>query len=182
MVSAANSLVGSTAFDIVGVGGATALTDGNYVVVSGVWHNGGLGNAGAVTWSNGTNGQTVDGSHTISAANSLIGGKANDNVGNTGDIAVLPGGKYVVASPHWDNGALADAGAVTWAAAGGATVGVVSTANSLLRWRIALYKFKNSEHKSLSLSVAATFYAAKLSAEQVISRDIPPIIWGCWLL
>ena len=42
-VSAANSLVGTTAGDHVGVGGVTALTNGNYVVSSRNWDNGAVG-------------------------------------------------------------------------------------------------------------------------------------------
>ena len=39
-MSAANSLVGSTANDKVGNFGVTALTNGNYVVASPTWQNG----------------------------------------------------------------------------------------------------------------------------------------------
>ncbi len=56
MVSAANSLVGSTANDQVGIGGVTALTNGNYVVSSPHWDNGAATDAGAVTWGSGTTG------------------------------------------------------------------------------------------------------------------------------
>ena len=56
VVSAANSLVGSTASDLVGSTGVTALTNGNYVVVSRNWDNGSVVNAGAATWGNGTTG------------------------------------------------------------------------------------------------------------------------------
>src|SRR6202022_4354353 len=52
-ISAANSLVGSSAGDYVG-GGITALTNGNYVVDSSYWNS----NTGAVTWGNGATGVT----------------------------------------------------------------------------------------------------------------------------
>ncbi|HVI86235.1 MAG TPA: hypothetical protein VNA86_13040, partial [bacterium] len=55
-VSAANSLVGSTANDSVGSGGVTALSNGNYVVDSPGWTNGAVAWAGAVTWGSGTAG------------------------------------------------------------------------------------------------------------------------------
>ena len=42
-VSAANSLVGSTAGDQVGYDGVTALSNGNYVVSSPDWDNGAVG-------------------------------------------------------------------------------------------------------------------------------------------
>ena len=109
-VTAANSLVGSTASDIVGVlaaggSGVTALTNGNYVVNSNQWHNGAATNAGAVTWGNGTGG-TVG---VVSAANSLIGSTTSDYLGTLqsggSGITALNNGNYVVASYQWDNGA-----------------------------------------------------------------------------
>jgi filamentous hemagglutinin family protein len=47
VVSSANSLVGSTANDQVGIGGITALSNGNYVVGTSSWDNGAIVNAGA---------------------------------------------------------------------------------------------------------------------------------------
>ncbi len=57
-VSAVNSLVGSTDFDEVGIGGVTALTNGNYVVSSPGWQNPN-GSGGAATWGNGMGGTTA---------------------------------------------------------------------------------------------------------------------------
>ena len=61
MVSAANSLVGTTTNDQVGVlsaqigsSGVIALPNGNYLVESGGWHNAGVA-TGAVTFVNGNN-------------------------------------------------------------------------------------------------------------------------------
>ena len=71
-VSAANSLVGTTASDQVGSGGVTALTNGNYVVRSVSWDNGAVGNAGAATFGRGTTG--ISGA--VSAANKI--GRAHD--------------------------------------------------------------------------------------------------------
>ena len=45
-VSASNSLVGSTSLDQLGKSDITALSNGNYVVVSPDWDNGSLTNAG----------------------------------------------------------------------------------------------------------------------------------------
>jgi len=127
LVSAANSLIGSKASDQVGNSGVTALSNGNYVVVSSNWDNGATLNVGAVTWGNGLGG-TVG---AVSAANSLIGSMASDQVGNNG-VTALTNGNYVVKSTAWDNGATSNVGAVTWGNGLGGTVGAVSAANSLI--------------------------------------------------
>jgi hypothetical protein len=127
VISAANSLVGSTADDQVGEGGVTALTNGNYVVNSRRWDNGATANVGAATWGNGTVG--VKG--TISAANSLVGSTAGDSIGAS-LVMALTNGNYVVSSPDWDNGAATNVGAVTWGSGTAGVKGVVSAANSLV--------------------------------------------------
>jgi hypothetical protein len=134
VVTTANSLVGSTTSESVG-GRVTALSNGNYVVTSGGWDNGAVTDVGAVTWGNGTTG--VSGA--ISAANSLVGSKANDRVGLVDDlgnfdngVTALTNGNYVVASSEWDNGGLVEAGAVTWGNGSAGVTGVVSAANSLI--------------------------------------------------
>ena len=125
-VSTANSLTGAQAGDVVG-GVVTALSNGNYVVVSPFWSNGPVVDAGAVTWCDGTTGV----SGTVSDANSLVGSTAGDVVGIIGATA-LPNGSYVVSSQYWDNGAIEDAGAVTWGSGTTGVSGVVSAANSLV--------------------------------------------------
>ena len=50
------TLTGSQPGDFVGTGGVTALTNGNYVVISPYWGNGAVDDVGAVTWGNGTTG------------------------------------------------------------------------------------------------------------------------------
>jgi hypothetical protein len=128
-VSAANSIVGSTASDQIGNVGILALSNGNYVVRSGNWDNGAVIDAGAVTWGNGAGG-TVG---AVSAANSLVGSTASDGVGGfSGGVIALTNGNYVVASSNWDNGAVTNAGAVTWGNGAGGTVGAVSATNSLV--------------------------------------------------
>ncbi|MBL9160907.1 MAG: SUMF1/EgtB/PvdO family nonheme iron enzyme [Verrucomicrobiales bacterium] len=127
VVSSSNSLVGSTANDNVGLGGVFALTNGNYVVSSYNWGNGAVANVGAVTWGNGTSGV----SGVISSSNSLIGSRANDNVGS-GNVTALSNGNYVVMSHVWDNGAVANAGSVTWGNGTSGVSGVVSSSNSLV--------------------------------------------------
>ncbi|WP_199540970.1 two-partner secretion domain-containing protein [Paraburkholderia kururiensis] len=119
IVSSANSLVGSSNRDNVGNGGATALANGNYVVISGNWH----GSTGAATWGSGTSGVVG----VVSSANSLVGSNAGDFVGNNG-VTALANGNYVVDSANWAGGV----GAATWGSGTGGVVGVVSSANSLV--------------------------------------------------
>ncbi|MCQ8181739.1 filamentous hemagglutinin N-terminal domain-containing protein, partial [Methylomonas sp. SURF-1] len=164
-VGAGNSLVGDTAGDQVGSGGVktgqyTELTyNGStwsgtrtayYLVDSPNWSNGGTANVGAITKTAAASGITGS----ISSANSLVGGTANDQIGS-GGITMLPydwttgpananGQKqyhldyYAIASPNWDNAATADAGAVTWgsvtttAGAASPLTGNASAANSLV--------------------------------------------------
>lgn len=125
-VSAANSLVGTMAGDKIGLD-VLALANGHYVVGSGFWNNGGIVSAGAATWGNGVTGATVG---AVTAANSLVGTKAQDQVGN--QLFALANGNYVVGSRYWDNGAVVDAGALTWVNGAKAYAGTVSAANSFV--------------------------------------------------
>ena len=126
LVTAGNSLIGSTGSDNVG-SGIVALSDGNYVVNNPNWDNGSSVDAGAATWCDGTTGYVG----TQSAGNSLVGSLSFNNVGNS--IVPLLNGKYVVNSPGWDDiGSFGPGkGAVTFCGNPGSRVGVVSTANSL---------------------------------------------------
>ena len=119
VVSAANSLVGSAGGDHLGSGGVTLLNDGNYVVVSPEWNN----STGAVTVGFSDGGV----SGPISAANSLVGAQAGDNIGSRG-ITLLPSGDFLVISQNFD----AHAGAVTWVNSASGLTGTVSSANSLV--------------------------------------------------
>ena len=127
IVSAANSLVGSSTDDHVSSDFMTVLDNGNFVVRTPSWDNGTAANAGAVTFADGNTGVTG----VISAANSLIGSSADDFVGGRG-IVVLENGNYVISSPNWDNGSVFDAGAVTFGDGNTGVTGVVSAANSLV--------------------------------------------------
>ena len=119
-----STLTGSTVDDQVGSGGVTALSNGNYVVVSRNWDNGAVVDAGAATFGSGTTG--VNGAITV--ANSLVGSTANDFVGSNG-VTALINGNYVVASRNWDNGAEVDAGAATF---GSGTTGVSGDRKSVV--------------------------------------------------
>lgn len=111
IVSNINSLVGTYPHDMVGYR-VTALSNGNYVVVSPYWTNDGgdvpVEAVGAVTWGNGATGI----SGFVSATNSLIGSTANDGVGGAppddlpsgNGVVALSNGHYVVASSSWSNG------------------------------------------------------------------------------
>ena len=91
LVSASNSLVGSSSSDQVGYD-VTALTNGNYVVSSSQWDNGSVVDAGAVTFGDGTTGVTG----LISVSNSLIGSSDYDQVGGFyGTVTALTNGNYV---------------------------------------------------------------------------------------
>lgn len=134
VVSSSNSLVGSTSGEGLGGSGVIVLTNGHYVVPSPSWSNPSpvTAGVGAVTWCDGTTGRTGN----VSAANSLIGTTANDNVGGTNGVIPLTNGHYVVRSTQWDNTPSAmNAGAVTWCNGATGRTGTVSTSNSLFGTR-----------------------------------------------
>ncbi|MFM2287518.1 MAG: Bifunctional hemolysin/adenylate cyclase precursor [Pseudomonadota bacterium] len=128
-VSAANSLVGTTAYDGVGSGGVTELANGNYVVASPGWNDAATSTrmVGAVTWVDGSTGLIG----TVSAGNSLVGTVEQASVGFDG-VTALSNGNYVVASSVWYDGAGYQRGAVTWADGRAGLIGTVSAANSLI--------------------------------------------------
>ena len=124
-ISASNSLVGSKSNDKVGAT-VTAMTNGNYVVNSPTWDNGTTIDTGAVTWGNGVTGIVG----LVSAENSLVGSSANDGLSST--VIALTNGNYIAGFPNWDNGVVANAGAVTWGDGTTGTVGTIGTSNSLV--------------------------------------------------
>ena len=134
LVSTTNSIVGSSASDFIGDITYT-LPNGNYLIHSSQWNNGAAIRAGAVTWANGNTGIVG----TISASNSLVGTSEDDNMGLVdpnanvmGGIIILPNGNYIVQSRLWDNGAIIDAGAVTFGNGSMGVVGIVNSCNSVL--------------------------------------------------
>ncbi|MEQ1923641.1 MAG: hypothetical protein ABL952_14130, partial [Pyrinomonadaceae bacterium] len=119
-ISSTNSLVGERVGDRVGFG-SVALTNGNYVVTSGVWN----ASRGASTFCNGL----VGCSGVVSEQNSLVGQNPNDRVALSGQGAkALSNGNYVVVSPRWNE----DRGAITFANGQNGLVGIVSAANSFV--------------------------------------------------
>ncbi|MES3020472.1 MAG: YDG domain-containing protein, partial [Pseudomonadota bacterium] len=126
VITAANSLVGSRAFDYVG-SYVMPLNNGNYVVSSPSWSMGtGKERSGAATWADGTVGLAG----VVSTANSLHGVRKDDQVGSL--LAELTDGNYLVGSPYFQSNGFAMAGAATLAAGNGGTIGPVTSANSLL--------------------------------------------------
>lgn len=115
--------------------GAVALSNGNYVVPNHLWGPTETSFYGAVTWGNGATGTFG----VISEANSLVGTQTGDQVGSgvlgenaTPGVVALPNGNYVVASPYWDRGAVANTGAVTWRDGTQPATGTISQDNSLV--------------------------------------------------
>jgi filamentous hemagglutinin family protein len=128
----AESLMGVGVGDQIGLGGVTALANGNYVVSSPAWGSnwGANQGLGAVTW---VSGATAALGGTVTAANSMVGSQVGDQVGSGGVTALNhPNGDYVINSPQWNNAALAAVGAVTRVNGGAVQSGVVGITNSLV--------------------------------------------------
>lgn len=133
-VSASNSLIGSSPDDYVAAGCACTweqtivpLTNGNYVVRSSNWSNGGIARVGAATWGNGATGLIG----TVAPGNSLTGSKTDDRVSDKG-VTALANGNYVVASDYWGGAGGAAGGAATWGNGTTGVIGAVSEDNSLV--------------------------------------------------
>ncbi len=123
-VSRSNSLIGTSQDDQVG-GRVTALTNGNYVVMTAYWDDPRTGavNVGAVTWGKGVGGIFGE----VNDSNSKLGTNTNDRVGS-GVLTPLSNGNFAFASPFWHK----ERGAVTWGEGnGGNSWGYVSDHNSL---------------------------------------------------
>ena len=121
-----STLTGSTPGDQVGAGGITVLSNGNFVISSRSWDNGGVVDAGAQTWVSGSTGL----SGVVSASNSIVGSSSNDGPG--WQPVALSNGNYVVNWSDWNNGSISRAGAVRWCNGAGGCVGPMSAANALI--------------------------------------------------
>lgn len=126
VVSSSNSLIGSTENDRISNTFIADFPNGNYLVISGRWNNGGITEAGAITWGNGATGITG----TVSPTNSLVGSTAEDGLGQNGTN--LKDGSMLVASLSWDNGLVVDAGAYTYINAATGLTGTISPCNSVI--------------------------------------------------
>jgi len=106
------------------------LNNSNFLLATPYWDNGSAQDAGAVTWVDGKTGLT----DVVSEAVSLVGSTTGDNVGI--EVHTLKNGNYAILSAYWHgivNGQpLPDVGAVTWAPGDKATLGTVSSKNSLV--------------------------------------------------
>jgi hypothetical protein len=127
VLTASNSLVGSTTADSVGSGGIVELSNGNYVVSSPSWDAVSAADVGALTFGLGSTGVVG----TVSPANSLVGTRTEDRIGSSGVVAIA-GGNYVAISPRWDADGVTDAGAITLASGVSGATGPVSATNSIV--------------------------------------------------
>ena len=134
VVTSANSLTGATASDRIGF--TAALSNGNYLVLSPAFDAAGQADVGAITLARGDVGMAG----TLSAVNSLVGGRAADRLGadlnnNQGAVA-LSAGRFLVGSPNFDlqSGQVAflDAGAVTFGDGWTGMAGALNTSNSYI--------------------------------------------------
>ncbi len=125
-VTPANSLMGAVPGDQIGFGGIKALSSGDYVVTSLFFDAGGTGDAGAVALADGTSGR----SGVVTAAAALVGSNADDLIGDSG-VTELVNGEFVITSTAWDNGSIANAGAITWVRADATAVGPLHAGNSV---------------------------------------------------
>ena len=130
-VGAGNSLVGATAGDTVGSGGVSLIDGGIAALRSPNWSNGAATSAGAVTWVN-TALPSAGFIGTVTPGNSLVGSSVNDQVGSGGISTISGAPLYAVRSQSWDNGGLADVGAITWASSANLPIGPVTASNSLI--------------------------------------------------
>jgi len=119
-ISPENSLVGTTAGDKIGSGGVTALSNGNFLVVSPDW----AADTGAVTLENVATPQLG----AVGAGNSLVGATPGDEIGSGGVLELSNDANYLVLSPSWNGGT----GAVTNASDATGITGLISDSNSLI--------------------------------------------------
>ena len=154
----------------------TTLTNGNYVVATGSWDNGGNTDAGAVTWGSGLTGVVGP----VSVSNSLVGTSSNDRVGvdnRDGGVTALSNGNYVVQSQGWDNGAATSAGAVTWASGTSGITGPVTAANSLVGTTAGDGFGSNGFNHVVALT-NGNYVAVNHNWDNGLSTDVGAITWG----
>ncbi len=126
VVSANNSLVGTTAEDKIGNTGVVATGGSRYFVRSNNWDNGSVIDAGAVTFCRNSFGCKG----AVSTSNSLVGSSTDDLISS--GINILMNGNYVCTFRHWDNGGIINVGAVVFVNASTGITGVINAGNSLV--------------------------------------------------
>lgn len=151
-VSAANSLVGSSAGDSIGTT-FSVLSSGHVLFRATSWDNGAATDAGAVTFFD----QNVGVTGAVSALNSLVGTSAGDQIGS--GLTTLGTGNVLVSSTSWDNGVATNAGAITFIDRNLGLVGAVSASNSLVG-TTASDSIGNSGVQALSTGHALAFSSA----------------------
>ncbi|MES2594108.1 MAG: choice-of-anchor D domain-containing protein [Verrucomicrobiota bacterium] len=196
VISSSNSLIGTTTNDRVGnylasssngiyTSGVVALSNGNYVVMSPVWDNSTVTDAGAVTWASGTTGV----SGVISGSNSLVGSTAGDRIGNIlmapetqSGLVMLGDGNYAVASPLWDHAGVANAGAVTWGSGTTGVTGVISGDNSLIGStaddKVGMIDGQYSDRLSVTALRNGNYVVATPAWDSQTLMDAGAVTWG----
>lgn len=124
-----STLSGSTAGDMIGSGGLTLLSDGDFVVLSPDWDNGTASDAGALSWGHGVDGIAGN----VGASNSLLGSSEFERVGST-PIVAMPDGSFIAVSPswNWNSPAVGDIGAATWIDPDDFEGGEIDASNSII--------------------------------------------------
>ncbi|MCU1367324.1 MAG: hypothetical protein JWN39_2963 [Ilumatobacteraceae bacterium] len=177
VVSPSNSLVGSQSSESVSSGGLTSLPNGNYVVDSPTWGNGGgLKSGGAVTWADGTHVTAAP----VSVANSLVGSPANDDEvggGGGGGIVTYPNSAYLVVSATFYNDPHLHAGAVTFGGLTGVH-GHVTSSNSVIGNVDS--EFMSLQRVSKRFTTAGAIAVARPTAQIVtlLTIDVTPPTFG----
>jgi hypothetical protein len=129
-VNQSNSLIGGSNDDKIGSWGRGAtvpLPNGNYVIVSPQYDNGFILDAGAVTWVDGTKGLRG----VVNSSNSLVGSNLGDKIGDD-RFLISSNSDYLVYSPNWDDGAIANAAAYTFCNGAKGLVGEINACNSMV--------------------------------------------------
>ncbi|MBX9606883.1 MAG: filamentous hemagglutinin N-terminal domain-containing protein [Gammaproteobacteria bacterium] len=137
VISAANSLVGSRAGDLIG-SQLRFVSGTQYGIFSPGWDNGPAVDAGAITMFNSATGNIAGTTDSlvgnISQANSLVGQFANDRVGDTSrgnPFSMFTVGETIyggIFTQNWNS----NRGAITWFTPGQALTGTISKTNSLV--------------------------------------------------
>jgi hypothetical protein len=157
-VSADNSLIGTTATDQVGSEDIVLLENGSYLISSPDWDHGQAEDAGAVTYGIPTSGfiGAINSGNSLVGSTSfdLIGSSTSQTAGRLSTIAALPNGGFIVGAPAWDNGAITDAGSITWGdgfsfiqgtvTSNNSVVGTVSQTIQVVDDEIPINRFRNS--------------------------------------